>query len=72
MCKIKTLFGRKIKTTSGIYGNPIEIIIIRKNQLRILMLLKLRKKRSVLVILICKDSKPPCEFSSWYIAWFLL
>ena len=32
---------KKLKTTSGMYGNPIEISIIRKNQIRVLRSLKL-------------------------------
>ena len=40
-----------LKTASGIYVNPIEIFIIRKNQFRVLRSLKLGKKWLVLVIL---------------------
>ena len=42
-------FGKKLKTASGIYGDLIEIFIIRKNQFRLLMSLKLGGKWLVLV-----------------------
>ena len=38
------ILAKKLKTASGIYmyGNPIEIPTIKKNQFRVLKLLKLR------------------------------
>ena len=32
--------GKNVKTASGMYGNPIEILVIRKNEFRVLTSLK--------------------------------
>ena len=61
MC-VNTLAKKK----SVIYGNPIEMPIIRKNQFRVLMSLKLEKNSWFWQFF--KGSKPLCGFSSWYIS----
>ena len=38
-------FGKKLKTTSGMYGDPIEIPINRKNWFHVLSSLKLGGNR---------------------------
>ena len=57
------------KTTSQIYRNPIKIPIIRKNQFPVLRSLEFGKIDWFWQF--CKDSKPLCGFSSWYIAGLL-
>ena len=41
--------GKKLKTASGIYVNPIDILIIRKNQFRVLRSLILGKNLDFLL-----------------------
>ena len=60
-------FGKNLKTASGIYGNPIEIPVIKNNQFRVLRSLKFGKNDWFWYF--CEDSKLLREFSSWYVAW---
>ena len=55
-------FGKKLKTGSVLYGNPIKIRMIRKNQFHVLRSLKLGKMASF------GNFARIASFSSWDIA----